>query len=317
MLQGLWRNLKRLRKIRLGPIALAFKFERATSITSNSRHRLTSALSRHKNWVQSLPAPADDRELAAPQRAVQLHESTRLLAHGAGELALIIGVGPGFGYALARRLASEGMAVVLASRDAHRLDALASEIEATGGISFAYGCDATCERSVTELFAHVKKLHGVPNLVVYSLQSFGPGQAIEIELPAFEDGFRRNCLGAFLVAREAARSMLPLNRGTIVLTGSTSSLIGRAGHLNLAVGKFGQRALAQVLARELWPKGIHVAHLVIDADIHEGVDSDEGAPQSDPNHLAELVVSLHRQPNTAWTSELDARPWNERFWEHC
>jgi len=93
--------------------------------------------------------------------------------------------------------------------------------------------------------------------------------------------------------------MLPLKRGTIVLTGSTSALVGRAGHLNLAVGKFGQRALAQVLARELWPKGIHVVHLVIDADIHEGEERDDGGPQADPNHISDIVVFLHRQPSSA------------------
>jgi NAD(P)-dependent dehydrogenase (short-subunit alcohol dehydrogenase family) len=119
------------------------------------------------------------------------------------------------------------------------------------------------------------------------------------------------------VAREAARAMVPLARGTIILVGSTSSLLGRAGHLNLAAGKFGQRALAQVMARELWPQGIHVAHLIIDADIHEGEERPDGGPQTAPEHVSEIVVSLHRQQSTAWTSEMDVRPWNERFWEHC
>ena len=310
ILRSLWNKLKRWRRIHFGPLALVFKFERSVDITRNSHLRLKSALRRHQNWVKVLQKQptGDDPETA--RRSSEVHGPK-------DELALIVGVGPGFGYALARRLANEGLAVVLASRNASRLDTLTNEIEAAGGIAFAYGCDATSEASVEELFAHVRAQHGVPNLVVYSLQSFVPGQTIDIELPAFENGWKHNCLGAFLVAREAARSMLPLRRGTIVLTGSTSSLLGRAGHLNLAVGKFAQRALAQVLARELWPKGIHVAHLVIDADIHEGIESDDGEPQTDPDHIAEIVVSLHRQPSTAWTSELDVRPWNEQFWEHC
>jgi NADP-dependent 3-hydroxy acid dehydrogenase YdfG len=111
--------------------------------------------------------------------------------------------------------------------------------------------------------------------------------------------------------------MVPLGRGTIILVGSTSSILGRAEHLNLAVGRFGQRALAQVLTRELWPKGIHVAHVLIDADIDEGEERDDGGPQADPSHITDVIVSLHRQQKTAWTSEVDVRPWNEQFWEHC
>lgn len=310
MLRSLWNNLKRWRKIRLGPIALAFKFERSVEVTPNSRHRLKNASRRYQRWLEALPQMAAG---GGPETARQASE-----VHGLrGELALIVGVGPGFGYALARRLASEGMAVAVASRNANRLDALTDGIEAEGGTAFAYGCDATSEASVTELFALVQAQHGIPNLVVYSIQNFGPGETIDIQLPAFEEGWRHNCLGPFLVAREAARSMLPVRRGTIILVGSTSSLLGRAGHLNLAAGKFGQRALAQVLSRELWPKGIHVAHLVIDADINEGVERPDGGPQSDPNHISEIVVSLHRQQSSAWTSEIDVRPWNERFWEHC
>lgn len=311
MLKRFWKRLKKWRRFNVGPLALVFKFDRSVAITPNTRQRLLGAAHRHRHWVGA-------RAPATIESARHLkHPVARVADRPEGELALIVGVGPGFGHALARRLASEGFAVVMASRNASRLDALAHEIHATGGMAVAYGCDATSETSVAELFDHVRQRHGVPHLVVYSLQSFGPGQAIEVELPAFEDSWRHNCLGAFLVARTAARSMIPLGRGTILLTGSTSSLLGRAGHLNLAVGKFGQRALAQVLARELWPKGIHVAHLVIDADIHEGVDPADGAPQCDPGHIAEVVLSLHRQPATAWTSEVDVRPWNERFWEHC
>lgn len=310
MVRDIWNNLKKWRKIPLGPVSLVFKFEHSVDVTPNSRQRVNNAKRRHEKWEEALQhMPAND----APEVARRVSDGHELK----GELALIVGVGPGFGYALARRLASEGMAVVLASRNAERLDALADEIEAEGGTAFAYGCDATSEASVTKLFALVRAQHGVPNLVVYSIQSFGPGETVDIQLPAFEDGWRHNCLGPFLVGREAARAMLLLGRGTIILVGSTSSLLARAGHLNLAAGKFGQRALSQAMARELWPRGIHVAHLVIDADIHEGVERPDGGPQSDPIHLAEIIVSLHRQQSSAWTSEIDARPWNERFWEHC
>jgi len=315
LLQRVWKSLKQLRKVKLGPVALAFKFERSVHVTPDSRQRLRYAL-RRPTPLPSVGASSVLHILPnIPSSGVLRPPIDRMI--GEREIALIVGVGPGLGYALAQRLASEGMLVVMASRNATRLGDLAREIGAKGGVAFAYGCDATSEQSVAELFSHVVATHGVPNLVVYSLQSFGPGEAIEVELPAFEEGWRHNCLGAFLVAREAARAMVPAQRGTIILTGSTSSLLGRAGHLNLAVGKFGQRAIAQVMARELWPKGIHVAHLVIDADIQEGAPDPNERTQSDPNHVADLMFGLHRQARTAWTSEIDARPWNENFWEHC
>lgn len=305
-----WQTLKKNRKIRFGPLALAFKFERFTNVTRNPQSYWKLASDGHREWIvkrtKHLHDAISDRE-----------EDLVMSPLTNGELALIVGVGPGFGYALARRLASEGIAVVLVARNSIRLDELVCEIRNSGGFACAYGCDATNETSVIDFFSKIAGAHGVPNLVVYSLQNFGSGAVIDIELPAFEDGWKHNCLGSFLVARSAARLMSPLGRGSIVLVGSTSSIIGRAGHLNLAVGKFGQRALAQVLARELWPVGIHVAHLLIDADISEG-DSDGGlGTSSDPNQIAEAVVSIHRQPKTAWTSEMDVRPWNEQFWEHC
>jgi NAD(P)-dependent dehydrogenase (short-subunit alcohol dehydrogenase family) len=303
---AVWKELKKWRRLPLGPLALVFKMERSVAVSRNSRSRLDDASVRHKEFDSAAPVEPRLGASAPASRTGSVRE-----------LALIVGVGPGLGVALAKRLAKEGMAVVMASRNAERLDRLADEIRGAGGVAVAYGCDATSEISVCELFRHVCARHGVPNLVVYALQGSGPGKAVDIEVPAFEDCWKHNCLGAFLVARQAARSMIPLARGTILLTGSTSSLLGRAGHLNLAVGKFGQRALAQVLARELCPQGIHVAHLIIDADINEGNGNHDGQPRSEPEHICESVLSLHRQPRTAWTSEADVRPWNETFWEHC
>lgn len=296
--------------MRVGSVALIYRVERSFRVTRNSRARLKLSSRLHQSWRHRRAG----RKTVEPARTDFGNTNADVISP---EVALIVGVGPGFGHALAMQLAREGFVVVMAARNAERLDAVAKKIQRTGGMAVAYGCDATKEGSVKELFRHVCGQHGVPGLVVYSLQNFGPGETVDIELAAFEDGWRHNCLGPFLVAREAARVMLPAGQGTIVLTGSTSSLLGRAGHLNLAVGKFGQRALAQVLARELWPKGIHVAHLVIDADIHEGEERDDGGPQSNPHDVAQTVVAIHRQPASAWTSEIDVRPWNERFWEHC
>lgn len=157
-----------------------------------------------------------------------------------------------------KKLARSGHRVAAASRNAERLDPLVEELEAEELYACAYGCDATDESSVKKLFSHVSQDYGVPNLVVYCVQYFSPGRTVEIETSAFEDAWRSNCLGGFLVAREACRLMLDSQRGTIILVGSTSSLIGRENHLNLAVGKFGLRALAQVLAREVWPSGMRI-----------------------------------------------------------
>jgi NAD(P)-dependent dehydrogenase (short-subunit alcohol dehydrogenase family) len=230
-------------------------------------------------------------------------------------VAVVVGVGPGLGQTLAVRLAKAGMTVVVVSRDAMNQDALVAEIRNMGGTAFSHACDATDERSMEQLLERVRATLGIPALVVYSLQWFAKTPSLEVSVPEFEDSWRHNCLGPFLLAREAGRAMATVGRGTIVLIGSTSSVVGREEHLSFAVGKFGMRALAHVLARELWPRGIHVAHLLIDADIREGAPDDYS--QSDPAHIAESIEFLHRQPRTAWTSEMDLRPWEEQFWQHC
>jgi NAD(P)-dependent dehydrogenase (short-subunit alcohol dehydrogenase family) len=140
---------------------------------------------------------------------------------------------------------------------------------------------------------------------------------MDIEVAAFEESWRKNCLCAFIVGREAARAMVPTGNGTIIFAGAPSGLVGRPGYLTLAVGKFGLRALAQVMARELGPRGIHVAHLIIDAHIDDGEPLEPGAPVMLPDEIAQLAYQLHMQPRSSWTHELDARPWNERFWERC
>jgi NAD(P)-dependent dehydrogenase (short-subunit alcohol dehydrogenase family) len=298
----IWSMMKTWRKLTFGPLSLVYKFERSVPVTRNKTRRLNPG--RREMDVHALEAIKSESPQGNGLRRQR-------------GVAMIVGVGPGFGRALAHHLAGEGFEVVLASRNATRLDALVKEITLHGGKAVAYGCDATMETSVKALFSLVTANHGVPMLVVYSIQSFGPGAVVDVEVAAFEDGWKHNCLGSFLVARSAAREMLPRSEGTIVLVGSTSSMIGRSGHLNLAVGKFGQRALAQVLARELWPRGIHVAHVVIDADITDDQTPIDDLAHSDPAHIAQVVLNLHEQPRSAWTSEVDVRPWNEHFWEHC
>lgn len=299
--KDVWLALKTWRKIKLGPLALQFKFEKSVFVSRNGRR-----------WGKP-GRRLDDGKVAAPPPAMVPSHSTRRQRG----LALIVGVGPGLGYALADLLARAGFEVILVARNADRLAPLVAAIRTQGGRATAYGCDATMETSVEDLFDLIRTQHGALELVIYSLQSFGPGNALDIELAAFEDGLKHNCVGAFLVARAAGRAMVPQRAGSIMLVGSTSAMIGREAHLNLAVGKFAQRAMAQVLARELWPKGIHVAHVVIDADIREQGAAPDGEAHAEPQDIAASVLHLHDQPRSAWTSELDIRPWNEKFWEHC
>jgi NAD(P)-dependent dehydrogenase (short-subunit alcohol dehydrogenase family) len=228
--------------------------------------------------------------------------------------ALVVGVGPGLGAALSRRFARGGLHVAVAARRAARLADLAGEI---GGR--AYDCDATDEASVERLFAAVAEAQGAPEVVVYNAGAFLRKPVVETDAAEFERSWRILCLGGFLVGRAAARAMLPGGRGSILFTGATASLRGGANFANLAVGKFGLRALAQSMARELGPQGIHVAHVVIDGQIADATrpGREPGARSADallaPDAIAETYWQLHKQDRSAWTLELDLRPWVEKF----
>jgi NAD(P)-dependent dehydrogenase (short-subunit alcohol dehydrogenase family) len=231
----------------------------------------------------------------------------------AQDVALIVGVGPGLGAALARRFAEGGFAVAVAARDAGRLRALAQEI---GGR--AYACDAADAASVERLFEEVERDLGVPTVAIYNAGAYAPGAVIEIEAAEFERCWRILCLGGFLVGQRAVRGMVGAGRGTILCTGATASLRGGANFANLAVGKFGLRAVAQSMARELGPKGIHVAHVIIDGQIRSKryAHLEKQRPPDgllDPAAIAETFWHLHTQPRSAWTLELDLRPWVEKF----
>lgn len=229
------------------------------------------------------------------------------------ETALIVGAGPGLGAALARRFKAAGMTVAVARRRADQLRPLVEEIAAE-----PYACDATDPDAVAALFEGVAAALGPPDLVVYNSGAFRPGGVLEIEPRDFETCWRVGCLGGFLVGQHAARAMLARGTGTILFTGATASLRGSANFANLAVGKFGLRALAQSLARELGPRGVHVAHVIIDGQIRSERHADlvkERPPDGllEPAAIAEAYYQLHRQPRSAWTHELDLRPWVERF----
>ncbi len=228
-------------------------------------------------------------------------------------VALVVGVGPGLGSAVARRFAAAGMAVAVARRRPEELAGLAGEI---GGR--AYACDATERDSVEALFAAVDEDLGSPHVVVYNAGAYKPGGILEIEAADFERCWRIGCLGGFHVGQAAAKRMVEAGAGTIIFTGATAALRGSAKFVNLAVPKFGLRALAQSMARDLGPRGVHVAHTIIDGQIageragYRAGDRGEDAVLA-PDAIAEAYYQLHAQPRSAWTQELDLRPCMETF----
>ena len=228
-------------------------------------------------------------------------------------VAVVVGVGPGLGSAVARRFAAAGMAVAVARRRPEELAGLAGEI---GGK--AYGCDATERDSVEALFAAVDTDLGSPQVVVYNAGAYSPGGILEIEAAEFERCWRIGCLGGFHVGQAAAKRMVEAGQGTIIFTGATASLRGSAKFANLAVPKFGLRALAQSMARDLGPRGVHVAHSIIDGQIaseRPGRRVEERGADAvlAPEAIAEAYYQLHAQPPSAWTQELDLRPCMEKF----
>ena len=228
-------------------------------------------------------------------------------------VALVVGVGPGLGAALARRFAKAGMAIAIARRNPGLLEDLAKEI---GGR--AYGCDVADAASVEALFEAVERDLGAPGVVAFNAGAFMRAGILEIAPEEFERCWRIGCMGGFLVGQAAARRMVPAGQGTILFTGATASLRGSANFANLAVPKFGLRALAQSMAREFGPQGVHVAHVIIDGQIsgeRPGYRAEERGEDAvlAPEAIAEAYYQLHLQPRSAWTRELDLRPCLEKF----
>jgi NAD(P)-dependent dehydrogenase (short-subunit alcohol dehydrogenase family) len=229
----------------------------------------------------------------------------------ASDIAVIVGVGTGLSAALARACAKRDMTVVLAARNIDKLSGLASETDAR-----LISCDAVDRRQVDALFRVVGEV-GVPSLVVYNASGRARGPLIELDPADVERSVQVTALGGFHVAQAAARQMLPLGRGSIFFTGASASVKGYAQSAPFAMGKFALRGLAQSMARELAPKGLHVAHFVIDGGISRGPDDPRGGSGPDglldPAAIAETYLHVHGQARSAWTWEVELRPWVESF----
>jgi len=225
------------------------------------------------------------------------------------QIAVVVGAGPGLGTALAQRFARAGMTVAAISRSGGHV---ASTPEPDRKRVRGFACDATQSSEVSATFARIESELGVPDLVVFNVGTWDRSSILDISEEMFCRAWRIGCLAGFLVGQTAARTMLPRGRGTIIFTGATASIRGGSGFAAFAVPKFGLRALAQSMARELGPKGLHVAHVIIDGAI--ATEGGSGSPSSlAPAAIADVYYDLYRQDRTAWSHELDVRPMTETF----
>jgi NAD(P)-dependent dehydrogenase (short-subunit alcohol dehydrogenase family) len=225
--------------------------------------------------------------------------------------ALIVGAGTGISASVARGLAAAGLKVGLAARNTHKLAPLATE---TGAERFAV--DASDPAAVAHLFEEAEARLGSPDIVLYNASARAHGPVVEIDPEAVRKALEISAFGAFLTIQQAARRMVPKGRGAILLTGASASVKGYPLSSAFAMGKFALRGLAQSTARELGPKGIHVAHFVIDGGVRSARrpdPADRADSTLDPDAIAQTYLEVLRQPRSAWSLEVEMRPWVETF----
>ncbi len=235
---------------------------------------------------------------------------------------LVVGAGDATGSAIARRFAREGYVACMTRRNVDKLAPVVDAITAAGGEAHGFGSDARKEEEMVALFQQIEKDIAPIEVAVFNIGANVRFGITETTARVYHKVWEMACFGGFLMGREAAKAMLPRQRGTIIFTGATASLRGREGFAAFAGAKHALRALAQSMARELGPKGIHVAHPVIDGAIDtEFIRTnfpdryalkDEGGIVN-PDSIAEAYWQIHMQPRDAWTHEMDLRPWMETF----
>ena len=240
-------------------------------------------------------------------------------------VALVVGAGDFIGSAIARRFAAGGYTTAVGRRHAEKLEPLVAEIEAAGGRARAFALDAREEENVQKVFESIERELGPLEVMIFNVGANVSFPILETTSRVFRKVWEMACFGGFLCGREAAKHMLPRQRGSIFFTGATASVRGGKGFGAFASAKSGLRALAQSMARELGPQNLHVAHLVIDAGvdtawvrerIREAGRDPEALPEGtlmNPASVAEAYWMLHQQPRDAWTFELDVRPFRESW----
>ena len=240
----------------------------------------------------------------------------------AEKAALVIGAGSGTGGAIAKRFARDGFVACVVRRTADKLRDLVGEIESAGGRVRAFGRDARKEEQMVALVDEIERDVGPIEVAVFNVGANVPASILDETARKYFKIWEMACFGGFLMGREVARRMVPRGRGTIIYTGATASLRGREGFAAFAGAKHALRALAQSMAKELGPKGIHVAHVIIDGAIDTDFIrttfpqvyalKDQGGIL-DPAHIADQFWMIHVQPRDTWTFELDLRPWMENW----
>ncbi len=225
------------------------------------------------------------------------------------ETVLIVGAGAGLSASVARRFAKDGAQVALAARNTEKLGDLAAQLNAR-----SYACDVTDRAAVDALVAEVTRDLGAPDVVLFNASGRQRGPFTELDPEAVKQALLVSCYGGYLVCNAVVPAMLERGSGTILLTGASASVKGYPRSAPFAMGKFGLRGLAQSLARELQPEGIHVAHFVIDGGIRSAARPDDGRDALlDPDAIAETYFQVARQHRSAWTWEVELRPWIESF----
>jgi NAD(P)-dependent dehydrogenase (short-subunit alcohol dehydrogenase family) len=223
--------------------------------------------------------------------------------------ALIIGAGGGISASLARQLSAAGLRVGLVARNVDKLQSLAAE---TGALTFS--ADAADPVAMARLFDDVDARLGVPDVVTYNPSLRAPGSIAEIDPEVVRKSLEISAFGGFLAVQLAAQRMIPKGKGAILLTGASASIKGFPLSAAFAMGKFALRGLAQSAARELGPKGIHVAHFIIDGGVRSAMRADSGTDTTlSPDGIAKAYVDVLAQTRDAWSFEIDLRPWSEKF----
>jgi NADP-dependent 3-hydroxy acid dehydrogenase YdfG len=228
------------------------------------------------------------------------------------KIGLIVGAGLGLSASLARKFSGEGMKIALAARNIKKLSNLVDELDAA-----VYRCDTSDPKSVQDLFSSIETDLGDPEVVVFNASKRVRGEITEIDVDEVRNAILTTCYGGFLVGQEASKIMLKAGRGTIMFTGASAGVKGFAKSATFAMGKFGLRGLAQSMARELHPQNIHVVHVVVDGGIRSEEKGDLSGRAKDswllPDAIADTYYHLHTQHRSAWTWEIEVRPWVESF----
>jgi NAD(P)-dependent dehydrogenase (short-subunit alcohol dehydrogenase family) len=225
--------------------------------------------------------------------------------------ALIVGTGPGISASVARALSAAGLKTAIAARNANKLQPLAEEIGAG-----AFAVDASDAEAVSRLFDEVEARIGIPEVVLFNASGWARGPIQTLDPAAVRQALEVSAMGGFHIVQQAAKRLIPLGRGAVLLTGATASVKGYAQSSPFAMGKFALRGLAQSAARELAPQGIHVVHFIIDGVVRGEIrpePPDRPDSMLDPDAIAQTYLAALAQPRNAWTWEIELRPWVETF----